>query len=335
MFFRRKPKAAPVAQPAPVVSAYGEPDMVGIGRVLWQRKTRIFGFTLLAAAASFLVVNSITPRYRSETRLLLEARENAFMRAEADKNNFDRNTVDPEAVTSQIQVVLSRDLAREVVRKEKLTEKPEFDSSSIVKTILGLVGMGRDPGSLSPEERTLEAFYERLNAYAVEKSRVIAIDFSSADPELAARIANSIATTYLSMQQSAKADQTRAASDWLANEISNMRQRVAEAEAKVEEYRFNKNLFVGTNNTSLPGQQLTEINSQISAARGQADRFIRHRQFRIDAPPDRPAHRAALAAGRAVDHAARATPAHQGIAFADRRDRGADPRRRRASGAST
>ncbi len=281
MFFRRKPKAALAPQPAPVVSAYGEPDMVGIGRVLWQRKTRIFGFTLLAAAASFLVVNSIAPRYRSETRLLLEVRENTFMRADADKNNFDRNTVDPEAVTSQIQVVLSRDLARDVIRKEKLAEIPEFDSGSIVKTILGLIGMGRDPGSLSAEERALEAFYERLNAYAVEKSRVIAIDFSSADPELAARIANSIATTYLSTQQTAKADQTRAASDWLANEISNMRQRVAEAEAKVEEYRFNKNLFVGSNNTSLPGQQLTEINSQLSAARGQkADLEARARQLR-------------------------------------------------------
>ena len=102
------------------------------------------------------------------------------------------------------------------------------------------------------------------------------------------------------MQQSAKQDQTRAAGNWLAGEIDKMRTKVAEAEAKVEEYRAKSNLFVGSNNTSLPNQQLTEINSQIAAARGQkadleararqlrdsgalrqADRILRHRQFRI------------------------------------------------------
>ncbi len=100
------------------VAANGEPDLRGLGRVLWAKKAKILGFTLLAAAAAFAVVNAMTPRYRSESRLLLEARENVFLRAEADKNGGDRNTIDPEAVTSQIQLVLSRDLAREVIKKE-------------------------------------------------------------------------------------------------------------------------------------------------------------------------------------------------------------------------
>ena len=134
---------------------------------------------------------------------------------------------------------------------------------------------------MSPDERTLEAYYDRLNVFAIEKSRVIAVDFSSADPELAARVANTIAETYLSMQQTAKTDQTRAARTWLASEIEKMRTKVADAEAKVEDYRAKSNLFVGSNNTSLPNQQLTEINSQIAAARGQkADLEARARQLR-------------------------------------------------------
>jgi succinoglycan biosynthesis transport protein ExoP len=286
MLFGRKSKAA--AAPAPVVvpfAANGEPDMRGLGRVLWAKKAKIFGITLLAAATAFAVVNAMTPRYRSESRLLLEARENVFMRAEADKNGGDRNTIDPEAVTSQIQLVLSRDLAREVIRREKLADQLEFDPSvggmSALKIVLGLFGIGRDPSTMSPEERTLESYYERLNVYAVEKSRVIAVDFSSANPDLAARVANAVAQTYLKMQQSSKQDQTHAAGDWLAGEIANLRTKVAEAEAKVEEYRAKANLFVGSNNTSLPSQQLTEINSQISAARGQkADLEARARQLR-------------------------------------------------------
>ena len=283
MFFRRKSKAV-AAPPAPVAVPYSagvEPDMRGLGRVLWQKKTMIVGVTMLAAGAAFLVVNAITPRYRSESRLLLEARENVFMRAEADKT-ADRTTIDPEAVTSQIQLVLSRDLARQVIQKVGLNDNPEFDSGAgALRTLLGLFGIGRDPTAMTREERTLEAYYERINVSAVEKSRVISIDFSSANADLAARIANTIAETYLSMQQSAKQDQTRAAGNWLAVEIEKMRKKVEEAEAKVEEYRSRSNLFVGSNNTSLPSQQLTEINSQIAVVRGQkADLEARSKQLR-------------------------------------------------------
>ncbi len=283
MLFRKKSKAvshlAPVVEPVPMT---GEPDIRGLGRVLWAKKNKILGVTLLAAAVAFTVVNMMTPRYRSESRLLLETRDNVFLRAEADKNGGDRATIDSEAVTSQIQLVLSRDLAREVIKKEKLAQQPEFDpSGSLLKSLLGMIGIGRDPATMTPEERTLKSYYDRLNVYAVEKSRVIAVDFNSANPDLAARVANTIAETYLKMQQAAKQDQTRAAGNWLAGEIADLRSKVAEAEAKVDSYRTKSNLFSGSNNTSLPTQQLTEINSQIAAARGQkADLEARARQLR-------------------------------------------------------
>ena len=283
MFFRKKPKSAVAPMPAAVLAAAdGEADMRGLGRALWQKRTRILGLTIIAAAAAFVVVNAITPRYLSESRLLLESRENVFLRAEADKNNGDRNTIDPEAVTSQVQLVLSRDLARKVIQAENLSANPEFDPPATpLQGVLSLFGIGRDPSTLSRDERTLEAYYTRLSVSAVEKSRVIVVGFSSANAELAARVANRVAETYLEMQQTSKQDQTRAAGTWLAGQIEKMRGKVADAEAKVEQYRSRTNLFVGSNNTSLPNQQLTEINSQISVARGQkADLEARARQLR-------------------------------------------------------
>ncbi|MGE0565006.1 MAG: GumC family protein [Pseudolabrys sp.] len=290
MFFRKsKPAESPVVVAAPAAAAppsihQGDPDIQGLGRALWRNKSRIVLFTIIAAAGAYVAVNAMTPRYRSEARILLEARENVFLRAEADKAN-DRPTLDPEAVTSQIQLVLSRDLAREVIKKNKLGDNPEFDplkgGMSLSRTILVTLGLARNPADMSAEERTLESYYSHLNAYAVERSRVIAISFYSASPELAAQVANSIAEIYLAMQQQAKQQQTRAASGWLAGEIESMRKKVAESEGKIAEYRAKANLFVGSNNTSLPSQQLSEINSQISAARGQkADLEARARQLR-------------------------------------------------------
>lgn len=283
LLFSRKSKPAVPAPAALAFTADGEPDLRSLGLLLWQKRRTIVGITLGAALIAFAVVSAITPRYRSEARLLLETRENVFLRAAADKNGIDRTTIDAEAVSSQIQVVLSRDLAREVIRKEKLVDNPEFEQGalSVGGAILGVLGIGRDRNTMSREERTMEAYYDHLSVQAVDKSRVIAVAFTSAHPDVAARVANAIAETYLKMQQAAQQDQTRAASLWLASEIEKMRQRVSDAEEKVEQYRSKTNLFVGSNNTSLPSQQLTEINSQIAAARGRkADLEARAHQLR-------------------------------------------------------
>ena len=251
----------------------GEVDLGALGRALWRKKALIGGLTLLAAALAFAAVNIITPRYKSEARVLIETRENIFFRPDAEKATERNATVDQEAVTSQVQLILSRDLAREVVKKLKLGERPEFDpvlaGPSLVRTLLSLVGIIKDPMEMSPEERVFKSYYDRLSAFQVEKSRVIAIEFESQDPELAAQVANTVAEIYLVLQQSAKQDQTRAAGSWLSGEIDRLRAKVAEAEAKVEQYRAKTNLFIGNNNTTLSNQQLGDFNAQLASARAQ------------------------------------------------------------------
>jgi succinoglycan biosynthesis transport protein ExoP len=226
--------------------------------------------TVLAAVLSIAAVNLITPRYKSEARILIDGRENIFLRPNGERNE-ERTALDAEAVTSQVQLLLSRDLAREIIKKNKLAERPEFDpvlqGIAPLKTMLALVGIGRDPFSLTPEERVLDAYFDRLTAYAVDKSRVMVIEFQSYDPDLAARVANSIADGYLTMQQGARQNQAKSAGQWLSGEIDSLRKKVADAEARAEEFRSKSSLFIGTNNTSLSNQQLGEINTQLNNAR--------------------------------------------------------------------
>ena len=75
---------------------------------------------------SVTAVNLITPRYKSEARILIDGRENVFLRPSGERNE-ERTSFDAEAVTSQVQLVQSRDLAREIIRKNKLADLPEFD----------------------------------------------------------------------------------------------------------------------------------------------------------------------------------------------------------------
>jgi polysaccharide biosynthesis transport protein len=265
-------KAAKVIQPVKAVAALPELGDLDL-RVIWQALVRkrmwIIVPTALAFILSMVAVNMITPRYKSEARILIDGRENVFLRPNGERSE-ERGSLDAEAVTSQVQLLLSRDLAREVVRENKLAELPEFDpvlrGVSPVRSILALFGIVRDPFKMTPEERVLESYYERLTAYAVDKSRVIVIEFQSNDPDLAARVTNSIADGYLLLQQDARRNQAKAASQWLLAEIEGLRKKVADAEAR-EEFRSKSSLFIGTNNTSLSNQQLGELNTQVNNAR--------------------------------------------------------------------
>jgi len=248
-------------------------DIPALGAALWRNKGKILRPTILIALATLAVVMMIPPKYLSESRVLVVGRDNIYLRPDADKDVLDRGVVDPEAVTSQVQLILSRDLASEVIDKLKLGERREFDPAlggiSLVKRVLGIFGFIKNPMSMTPQERMLEAYYDRLSVYAVDKSRVIVIDFLSENPELAARVANAVADAYLERQQAAKQEQARSAGQWLAGEIDSMRNKVADAEAKVEAFRAKSNLLVGPNNTTLSAQQLGDINAQLAAARTQ------------------------------------------------------------------
>lgn len=266
-----KPAPAVAYRPATVVTDSGDIDPHALVNALSRKRAWIIVSTVLVLAASIFAVNQITPRYKSEARILIDGRENVFLRPNADRAEGERSALDAEAVTSQVQLVLSRDLAHEVITKNRLAERPEFDpvlsGVSPLKSVLAMIGIGRDPFAMTPEERVLDAYYERLTAYAVDKSRVIVIEFQSSDPELAAKVANSIADGYLVLQQAARQQQARSASQWLLGEIDSLRKKVADAEARVEDFRSQSSLFVGTNNTTLSNQQMGEINTQLNNAR--------------------------------------------------------------------
>ena len=248
-------------------------DLAGLGALLWQKRYSILRPTIIVALLTLAVVLMIPPKYQSEARVLVIGRDNVYLRPDADKDIIDRGVVDQEAVTSQAQLILSRDLASEVIAKLKLNELPEFDPAlgniSLTKRVLGFLGVIRNPLAMTSEERVLEAYYDRLTVFPVEKSRVIVIDFLSENPELAARVANAIADSYLKRQQEAKQDQARSAGQWLSGEIESLRKKVADAEARVEAFRARSNLLVGPNNTTLSVQQLGDLNTQLATARAQ------------------------------------------------------------------
>jgi uncharacterized protein involved in exopolysaccharide biosynthesis/Mrp family chromosome partitioning ATPase len=235
-----------------------------------------------------------TPHYMGETRLLIETRESVFTRPNTNNSENNSPILDEEGVASQVEVISSTDILKQVAQKLNLSRLPEFDEAadmSMLGRLLIMAGLKTDPNEIPPEERVLKAFREKLSVYRVEKSRVIVIEFSSEDPKLAAEIPNALADTYLAVQRDAKSQSNSDATDWLEPEIADLRTRVKEAESKVAAFRSNSDLLVGQNNSVLATQQLSELSTELSRVRAN----------RAAAEANAQGVRAALTSGASLD----------------------------------
>ncbi|RUV55390.1 chain-length determining protein, partial [Mesorhizobium sp. M1A.F.Ca.IN.022.02.1.1] len=230
---------------------------------------RIVLVTLVLTGLAFAFAWLATPQYKAVAKLEIGSRESVFTRP-AGTTSDDKPATDEEAVATEVQIMSSPDILKKVASDLNLEKLPEFDEAlkmSALSRALVLVGLKSDPFDIPPEERVLKAMHDKLNVYGVEKSRVIAVEFSSNDPKLAAQVADAIAQAYLASKGSAKMESNTAATGFLGPEITDLQNRVKDAEAKVAAYRAQSDLLMGGNNSVLATQQLSELSSELSRVR--------------------------------------------------------------------
>ncbi len=268
-------------------------DLAQLFRAVWKRKGRILAATALVGCLAFVGASMMSPKYSSEARILIEPREPNF----TTQTNVQAPTEplsDELNIVSQVQLLQSVDLIKQVARDLKLYELEEFDpdtNPSAVSDLLVMLGLKKNPLDMAPEERVLKAFQEKLQVYQVEKSRVIGIQFTSKDPKLAAAVPNAMANVYRSLQSGAKLDSNSEAARWLEPEIANLREKVREAENKVAEYRANADLMQVSETTNFSSQQLSDISAELARVRGE----------RADAEAKAENVRNAIKAGKSTD----------------------------------
>lgn len=246
-------------------------DLARLVLAIWERRGKIAAVTLIAGGVAFAASSVMSPVYRSEARVLIETRAASF--GNADPNGTgSQQVLDDLNISSQTQLLQSVDLIKQVARNMKLYELPEFDSGaspSMVSRLLVMIGMKKNPLEVAPEERVISAFREKLQVYRAETSRVIAVEFSSKDPVLAAAIPNEILKVYQSLQTDAKLDANSEAARWLEPEIASLREKVREADKKVADYRASSDLLTVGENTTFATRQLGDISTELARVRGE------------------------------------------------------------------
>ncbi|MFD2058862.1 GumC family protein [Mesorhizobium calcicola] len=230
---------------------------------------RILIVALVVTGAAFAFASLATRHYKAQTQVEIAPRESVYTRP-ASNNDTDKPILDEQGVATQVQIISSNEILKQVAQKLGLEKLPEFDDAldmSPLSRALVLVGLKSDPMEIPAEERVLKKMHEKLNVYGVEKTRIIAIEFSSEDPKLAAAVPDAIAAAYIAGQGAAKLESNNAAADFLAPEIADLQRKVKDAEAKVATYRAQSDLLMGGNNSVLATQQLSELSSELMRVR--------------------------------------------------------------------
>lgn len=241
-----------------------------IGAAGLRHKGKLAVWVALCLAAGFFYVRTTPPTYSAAATVLLEPRRQAPSSAReiAAPSSLDLNAAD-----SELQVIRSERLLSTVFDALALSDHPELGPQSpgplqalsgrvtgALRGALVALGLSQPPSRsaeaslrVDPRRNAFENFVRRFSARRVGQSYVLEIAYSSADPELPARVANAAASAYLLQSVSFKADAARSGAEFLQGRLDTLATQVRTAEAAVRS---------GT----LPAQPIPDADARIIGA---------------------------------------------------------------------
>src|SRR5262249_7123986 len=148
--------------------------------------------------------------------------------------------LDSAWIDSQIGILKSPSVAAYVVKQLRLADDPKLAGpDTFIDKVLRRLGWA-DSEKKSEAERTGDAIgfvMGGLDVRRMAQTYMIKIDFSSQNPEQAAKIANAMIDAYVFDQLNAKYQTNRSASGWLQERLETLRGQAADAERAVVEFK--------------------------------------------------------------------------------------------------
>lgn len=265
-------------------------------RMIKRRKWLLIFTMAVVPLLALVATSNMTPRYTASTDVLVEPQRLEI----ADIESILTQTAPSgEVIASQIEILSSRALGAQVIERLQLYTLPEFNpalrpptavdrvisfATDLTWRALGTVLGGNDqkisgaaedsgaeegmsePGLEVDQAAVLGEYLSALNVEVRGNSRVLEVAFTSADPELAARVVNTLVDIYLVSQLEAKFDALKRASSWLNERLSSLRDQAIESEDAVENYRAAAGLTQGVQ-ASIVAEQMSKLNAELGEAR--------------------------------------------------------------------
>jgi uncharacterized protein involved in exopolysaccharide biosynthesis len=175
-----------------------------------------------------------TPRYTSTATLQINNTGSRVLSNRDEENSGDDTgggAFDTDRfLKTQVDILKSRGLANRVAQKLKLMSNRHFyDAESESPPKQGL-------SEEEVRDMTLRLLQKNLKIDLPRESRIVSITFESTDPALATAVANAYATEFIQSNLQRKFDSSEYARAFVANQLTEVKQRLEESERSLNDY---------------------------------------------------------------------------------------------------
>ena len=248
-------------------------DWRRIGSTLWRGRTTILTTTALGLAAALLFILIAPRQFTAVTQILIDPSDLRGVGPETNPANQSSEAAVLQ-VESQVRVLTSDSVMRRVVAAEGLDHDPEFARGAspqhlLADELLTSLGLSSAPVVADNTLAAVNELKRHVQVKRAERTYVVDVSVTSRDAEKSARLANAVADAYLAEQTAVRAAAARQVSQSLTARLKELKDRVRQAEERVEAYKSSKNI-VGANGVLVNEQQLSDLNNQLSAARARS-----------------------------------------------------------------
>jgi succinoglycan biosynthesis transport protein ExoP len=182
------------------------------------------------------------PSFTAYSQISIESRRGTW--APSPEASYAQYTIDNSQIENQIQLIKSAQLADIVVRQLELDTDPDLRDSgfSFLSNLKALLLSGQEtaPKGSSGTGRLLA---QRVQARRIGQSYVIEISFTSANPEKAARICNSVTAAYIADLLQSKINGATGGGEILERRIDTLQAQREAAEQVVRSGAFGAAVF--------------------------------------------------------------------------------------------
>lgn len=231
----------------------------------WWLILIIAAAVVLAALAASLMM---TPQYRATTTLQIE--REAMKVVQMEDLIPSESPMDRDFYQTQYELLMSRSLARRVIAKAGLANHPVYrETVEAASEKLGPAPSGQPAASRREliERALTDQVLASLEIEPVRNSRLVKVNFSSPDPELSARVANTYASEFIASGLEHRLQASSFATKYLSERLAQIKQRLQDSEKNFVDFAGQEKIVsVGEDKPSLPAQNLSELNALLASA---------------------------------------------------------------------
>src|SRR5262249_14898181 len=174
---------------------------------------------------------------------------------------------DPTDLDTEVRILKSDLLALQVIKQLNLDKRQEFGGNGHIPASHS-VQLTTD--SLQPDsQRTtdlLGAFKGSLRVALEPNTRIVDIHFRSPDRELAARVVNTLISTYIEQNFKTRFESTMQTSDWLQKQLTDLQIKVETSQEKLVKYQKEHSILGIDEKQNIITAKLDELNKELTTA---------------------------------------------------------------------